>query len=327
MEGATQELRQALSTPPPHWNHHHHHGGGTNSIATLHASLEHLRNTGDERYLFLRTLLDVLAVHGFLGSGASANKTAMSPSMTAMPTPLSGEEEQILFHCATGLRHVLLFRWEMFRPSFRCCVRDFLLAVGLGCFNDCGNACDKSDGFDDGVSDGGDALVCLPRTVAMACLSGAASLWKRGWVSTSSYNTDNDETVIQEDSQQMYLESLIVNTLLPQMQRFNGITGMSGREAAQELFVYLNYLVAYPFIDPSKQFQPQMPIPILMQQQQRKYTAAMASSFLSLLVVIPRHGIIYPLNFIVCVIKYLSVEAAMEVMAKPVDWMPHCNYP
>ena len=47
-------------------------------------------------------------------------------------TPLSSDEEQLLFHCVTGLRHVILYKWEEYTTSFKTTVRNMLLAVGLG---------------------------------------------------------------------------------------------------------------------------------------------------------------------------------------------------
>ncbi|KAL7538850.1 hypothetical protein ACHAXR_011286 [Thalassiosira sp. AJA248-18] len=266
MEGSTQELRQVLSTPPPNWQPPP--GPPPNPITILHASLEHLRNTGDEHYLFLRTLLEVLNVRGFFRASSSNNNGSSSPPPAAA---LSMEEEQLLFHCATGLRHVVLFRWESFQPSFRCCVRDLLLAIGLG-VTDGGVVAAKNN---NNGSNGGNSTMMhyLPRTVTMACLSCASSFWKRGWTAQQS-SSSNDPAAVQKDDQQSYLESLITNNLWPGMQRFHG------EVEAQELFGYLNSRLASPFEQqqqpPTSTEQPQL--------QQRQYTAAMSASFLSLLV-------------------------------------------
>jgi len=179
----------------------------------------------------------VLNNHGFFHA-------AGGDSTNNVTTPLSGDEEQLLFHCATGLRHVVLFRWDSFLPSFRSCIRDFLLALGLG------------------LTCGGNNL--LPRTVTMACLSCASSFWKRGW-------TQTNDASIQKDDQQSYLESLMTN-LFPTMQRFHNA---ENNEADQELlFGYLNSLLASPF----EQQQQSAATP------QTRYTAAMSASFLSLLI-------------------------------------------
>ena len=225
-----EQLQQVLSTPPPNWQSP---PGPPNAIAILHASLEHLRNSGDEQYLFLRSTLEILSNHGFLGG-------------TSEPTPLSGDEEQLLFHCITGVRHVMLFRFEYFQPSFRSCVRDCFLAIGLGFHKRSATT-----------------NVALSRTLTLACLSGAASFWKREWT----IGTSDSSHVQQDDSQQNYLESLMTTNLIPNMQRFGGTDG-------QELFSYLNSLLISPF---EQSLQP-------MELMQRQYTGAMAASFLSLLV-------------------------------------------
>mgnify|MGYP000393600722 CR=1 FL=1 len=268
MEGATQELRQILSTPPPNWQPP---PGPPNPITILHASLEHLRNTGDEQYLFLRTLLEVLNGHVFFNAADSSQQ----------PTPLSGEEEQLLFHCATGLRHVVLFRWDAFQPSFTSCIRDFLLAVGLGLSSNAGITA-ASNAHNTGTQ----MHYQLPRTVTLACLSCVSSFWKRGWTETS--GDDSLSSSVHKDEQQSYLESLITNNLLPGIQRFQG------GESQQQLFSYLSSLLASPFESQSTTVQQQMPSlesqsKAADQQQllplpQRQYTAAMSASFLSLLV-------------------------------------------
>lgn len=251
MEGSTQELRHLLSQPPPNWQPPP--GPPPNPITILHASLEHIRNTGDEQYLFLRTLLEVLSGHGFFPTKSSTTGR-----------PLSMEEEQLIFHCATGLRHVVLFRWESYQPSFRSCVRDLLLAIGLG-LNITTNTANSHH---------------LPRTITMACLSCASSFWKRGWTQTQNGKEDTSSHH-NGDSQQSFLESLITNTLYPGLQRFQ-LQG-SETDEAQELFFYLNSLLASPFDSTTTQQQQQSQNQQVVLQQ-RQYTAAMSASFLSLLV-------------------------------------------
>ncbi|KAL3812173.1 hypothetical protein ACHAXA_011859 [Cyclostephanos tholiformis] len=88
---AHDELRLVLSSPPPDWR------GGRDKISILHASLEGLRDAGDPRYLFPRTLLE--------GLSSSSSSSSSSPSVAAI-------DEELLFHCAIGLRHTSLLRWE-----------------------------------------------------------------------------------------------------------------------------------------------------------------------------------------------------------------------
>ncbi|KAL7554094.1 hypothetical protein ACHAWF_017981 [Thalassiosira exigua] len=258
MEGATQELRQLLSAPPPDWRPPP--GVPPGPVSILHASLEHLRATGDEQYLFLRTMLEVLHARGYFGA-------ANAGGGSAVPQPLSGEEEQLLFHCATGLRNVALFRWDSSETPFRECLRDLTLALGLGLTGVGGGGSNGTDSNINISNVGGGGGAQLPRTVAMACLSCASSFWKRGWTEDDS----SDAPVGQpRDEQQAYLESLMCTNLAPGMQRFRG-----GK--AHELFGYLNALLASPF---EQQQAAQHPTA----SNERQHHAAMAASFLSLLV-------------------------------------------
>ena len=255
MEGASRQLRDTLAAPPPGWRPPP--GAGPPSpVAVRHAALEHLRDAGDPQYLLLRTLLEVLHGRGFLRDPRAKD------AAVAAGASLSGEEEELLFHCAAGVRHVTLRRWDACRPSFRSSLRDFLLAVGLGILP--GIAADDNRRH-------------LPRTVAMACLNGAASFWKRGWTEPPRQPEDGSSVPAMQEDPQAYLESLLQN-LLPGMQRFpHHKDSEGGMGASQELlFGYLDSLLAAPF-------QPPAPT-ATQQQQQQQHSATMAASFLSLLV-------------------------------------------
>ena len=203
MEGSTQELRRVLSSPPsPNWplTHHHH-----DRIAILHASLERLRNAGDEHHLFLRTLLEALSssARGDDGGGDDNNNNGNSSNVVV--------DEELLFHCAVGLRHVTLLRWEHLRPSFRDCVRDLCLSAGLGLLP-AANTTTTTTHHRPPLP------LLLPRTVAMALLGCASSFWKRGWAEAARGRTPGDgsgeDARREEDDdhrQQSYLESLISN--------------------------------------------------------------------------------------------------------------------
>jgi len=106
--------------------------------------LQSLRDSGDPTLIFLRVLLDVL----------SSQQQRKHP-----------QYEQLVFHCATGFRHVVLCRWESFSKEFQCASRDFLLSLGLGL----------------GV---GDTSV-FPRTLLMTSLHAAATFWKKCWCDDS----------------------------------------------------------------------------------------------------------------------------------------------
>ena len=245
MEGSTNELKQLLSQPPPNYmpppNGFGGHHQQPNPITILHASLEHIRNTGDTQYLFVRSLLEVLCSHGYLASNNNDNNNETTQASNNM-TPLSADEEQLLFHCITGLRHVTLYKWDEYNGTYKEILRDLMLSIGLL------------------VS--GTTTKLLPRTVSMACLATSASFWKRGWSTlgttnnSGSNNNDNHENITTQnknntdDQQQLYLTSLI-SSLHPSMQRFQGggPSGGGGGDISiqQELFGYLNTLLVLPF--------------------------------------------------------------------------------
>lgn len=121
---ATSELQHFLGVPPPDFK-----GNRNNSHAIAHAALQALRESGDDRFLFLRTLLEL--------------RSSVA------------QHEELVFHCVTGLRQVVLQRWTVMGTEFREVLRDYLLKIGQ----------------DD----------ALPRTVKLACYTTAASFWKRQW--------------------------------------------------------------------------------------------------------------------------------------------------
>ena len=242
MEGSTQELRRVLSEPPPDWHPLSPGGPPRDPIAVLHASLERLRGAGDERHLFLRTLLEALSSAQGGGGGGGGGENG-NGAMTR-------EEEELLFHCAVGLRHATLLRWESLRPSFRICVRDLCLAAGLGLLPTTTTAAPP-----------------LPRTVAMALLGCASSFWKRGWAHRTSDGEGASSLPRRIDDDQQYLESLI-GDLFPSgvVRRFEG------EDARGELFAHLNSLLASPFAAAAA-----------ANASAARRAAAMSASFLSLL--------------------------------------------
>jgi hypothetical protein len=123
---ATSELQQILSTPPENFQ-----GNRNNPAAVAHAGLEALRDLGDPKYLFLRTILEIY----------------QDPQR---------QQIELLFHCITGCRQVLLIKWNYFSVPFRGAVSDFFL----------GTATNHPH---------------LDRSIRSACYTASACLWKRQW--------------------------------------------------------------------------------------------------------------------------------------------------
>lgn len=123
MSSASDELNHYLQTFPNHPN---------NPTARAHAALEALRDGGDEQCLFLRVLLE-----------------AQQAS--------EATDEQFVFHCILGLRHVILWQWEQYSVRFVQHLRSLLMLWGQ----------QQHDR--------------LSRTCRRACTITAAVWWKRGW--------------------------------------------------------------------------------------------------------------------------------------------------
>jgi hypothetical protein len=101
---ATAELQQLLATPPANFV-----GNAHNSHAVAHASLEALRDSGDPSYLFLWSILEIF-------SQQFDHQLA---------------QQELLFHCITGARQVILFKWNRLSAKFKSGVRDFFLVAGV----------------------------------------------------------------------------------------------------------------------------------------------------------------------------------------------------
>ena len=169
---ATDELQrflsqpQNLSSPLPK----------NNPIAVAHAALQHLRDTGDPSFLFLRSIVEIT-------SDINCNSIDL-------------HKQELLFHCITGFRHVLLHRWStifvMVTPAgelgkeFCGICRDYLLELGMN------------------------RSKFISKPVAMACLSASASFWKRSWdMSLSSPDQNRGLTASQNSTLETTLHSLI----------------------------------------------------------------------------------------------------------------------
>jgi hypothetical protein len=123
---ATAELEHLLSIAPPTLDTAHHN----NPVAVVHAALESLRDSGDANFLFLRTVIE--------------SNTSFRP-----------HQEELIFHCLTGLRQVTLWQWKRYSAEFLNGLRDYLMVLGHGASSS--------------------------RTVRLACYTTSVSFWKRGW--------------------------------------------------------------------------------------------------------------------------------------------------
>lgn len=101
-QSVTEELQHLLTIPPPSLPASHHH----NAVSVAHAALQALRESGDERFLFLRSILEVY------------------PQMRP-------DQEELFFHCVTGCRQIILAQWKSrYAPAFLQGLREFFMVLG-----------------------------------------------------------------------------------------------------------------------------------------------------------------------------------------------------
>ena len=163
--GAIEELKHLLTIPQPTQY------GNANPQAVAHAALEQLRESGDENFIFLRTILDLVS------SSFSHHQL----------------EEELLFHCITGCRHVILTRWESFSTIFKKTVRDCFMIWGDNIHN-------------------------YSNTIRMCFYTSSVSLWKRGWTNeltttTTSPSSSSSTSPRMMSSKEQHLFELMKNHL------------------------------------------------------------------------------------------------------------------
>jgi len=169
---AAAELQRLLTIPPPDYACSPH-----NAAAVAHAALQALRDSGDAHYLFIRTILE-------LQQDAQRH-------------------EELLFHCVTCLRAVVLHKWKSLSIAYRDTVRDYMMALGL--------------------------QLSMPRTIQLACYTLAVSFWKRQW--NTHDGTTSTETTIRPEEE----------ALIDQMkQPLPSMVSLSTRE---DLFYYIESLL------------------------------------------------------------------------------------
>jgi len=159
---AVAQLEHLLTLPPP--NHPTHaHGGNHNPMAIAHAVLEHLRESGDEKSLFLHCVLELHDV--FVKNHAAL-------------TPHQGE---LFFHCITGCRQVVLWSWKSYSLPFLQGLRDYFMVLGHVLASSSHPAAMSSS----------DRTVL--RTCRLACYTTSVSFWKRGWIEQDELQDNNPQ--------------------------------------------------------------------------------------------------------------------------------------
>lgn len=164
---AASELQQLLRVAPANFA-----GNPSSDGAVAHAALQALRDEGDERFLFLRTILE-------LRENVHSN-------------------EELLFHCVTGLRQVVLRRWSALPKQYKDTVRDFLFVMGHE---------------------------HLPRTIKLACYLTAASFWKRQWnehdtTTLTTHPTPEEQTMVDAMTARQIVRLKSEQDLLQQLESF-----------------------------------------------------------------------------------------------------------
>ena len=218
---ATAELRQVLSTPPADWQAANPNMAG-NAAVIAHASLQALRDEGDPRYLFLRTIIEI---NGLVAQQPQSQSQRL----------VAQQNEELIFHCITGLRHVLLTRWKTFYGPFRRLVRDYFMALGSCC-----------------CTNDATAAPIFSRTIRLALYNASTSFWKREWnedllqpQSPASINDTSNSSITP--AEQSLMESIRGQQMQSQSLRIQ-IPELHGKE---DLFRFLDNAMTTPGLEMS----------------------------------------------------------------------------
>ena len=201
------DLRQVLATPQP--------GAAPNANTNVipHAALQALRDEGDSRFLFLRTILEI--------SGLVAEQS--QPQSQRM---VAQQNEELLFHCVTGMRHVVLMKWKAFYGPFRRLVRDYFMVLGSCC-----NSTDTS-------------APIFGRTIRLALFNASTSFWKRQWNEESNNNTSASNTTMSP-AEQTLME--IIHTQQQQSQTQSSLRlQIPDLQSKEDLFRFLDAAMITP---------------------------------------------------------------------------------
>ena len=177
------KLRNALGVNP---------NGSIGDQRSFFAALERLRDSGDEECLFFCAFLE------YVSSGKNA------------------ADEELMFHCVTGIRTVLLQTWtRVYSPEFLVICRDFFFHLTIST----------------------SSILDLPRSIFVACQGIAASLWKRGWLETSSPD-------YAQQQQPPQLHHTIHIALVNQMKNMLPALASTVIESPQQLMKHLEHAFA-----------------------------------------------------------------------------------
>ena len=171
---AKAELQHLLTTPLQVLP------GQQHASATLaHVALERLRDAGDEHYLFLRALLECLHLR-------------QQQHQQQQQHHYNSDDELLMFHCITGVRHVVLHGWRRFSSVFTQGLRDWMMLLG------------HSFGASGSSSSGNHSQ---SRTLRVACYTTSVAFWKRSWLElTANVVSDVDQQQqLPPDAQQQSL--------------------------------------------------------------------------------------------------------------------------
>jgi hypothetical protein len=88
--------------------------GVQNTTTMAHSAIQFLRDNGDERCLFLRTIMEI-----------------QQQQQRQVQLMMSSNMEELLFHCVLGCRHVILGQWQQcFSVHFLRHLRDYFMVCG-----------------------------------------------------------------------------------------------------------------------------------------------------------------------------------------------------
>ncbi len=167
---ATAELENLLTLPPPGWTPPLAASSSSSQqqqqlgMFIAHAALQALRESGDEQFLFLRTMIETLQQQQQQQQQIeqAMNHTTNSNHQNVVP-------EELLFHCITGCRHAMLIRWTTLSPCFRATLRNFFMMLGQDT-----NTLPSQQQQQQPPR-------FTSRTLQLACYTTCACFWKRDW--------------------------------------------------------------------------------------------------------------------------------------------------